>query len=111
MVILSSLSSMKSCRIKSLFLFILLISLIIPSLTLAQHFVKMTDQQWIELALDMIRKGIQQQDTTKVLMVFAPEVTVKGERFESKASISRTLQTIFNSSFKRKNQLEKPNFP
>lgn len=50
------------------------------SFSFAQHFVRMTDQQWIELALDMIRKGIQQEDTTKVFMVFAPQVLVKGER-------------------------------
>jgi hypothetical protein len=77
----------------------------------AQHFIQMTDEQWIQLALDMVRKGIQQQDTTKVFMVVAPEVSVRGEGIETQASLSRKLQIIFNSSYKRDNQLKKPYFP
>ena len=77
----------------------------------AQHFVKMTDQQRVELTIDMIRKGIQQQDTTKINMVVAPKVSVKGEGIETQATLSRKLQTIFNSSYKRTNQLKKPYFP
>ena len=38
----------------------------------------MSDQQRIELVLDMVRKGVHQQDTTMVVMVFAPVVWVKG---------------------------------
>jgi hypothetical protein len=77
----------------------------------AQHFVKMNDQQWIELSLDMVRKGIQQQDTTKVFMVFAPQVWVKGKSLEVKGNLTSKLQTIFDNSSKREIQIEKPAFP
>ncbi len=53
-----------------LFVFILFFS----NLSFGQNFVKMTDQQWVELTIDMIRKGIQQQDTTKINLIVAPEV-------------------------------------
>jgi hypothetical protein len=35
----------------------------------AQHIRKVNDRQWIELAVDMIRKGVQQQDTAMVFEV------------------------------------------
>jgi hypothetical protein len=79
--------------------------------SLAQHFVKMTAEQRIELALDMIRKGIQQQDTTKILMVLAPEISTKGAVMKSRADFSRELQTIFGSSHNRQIALQKPAFP
>jgi|GEM_PF-991805 len=102
---------MKSPQLRRLTLLLFFVFFVLFNSSLAQHFVKMTDQQWVELALDMIRKGIQQQDTTKVFMVVAPEVMVKGKGIESKAILSRKLQTIFNNSYKRNNQLEKPSFP
>ncbi len=102
---------MKSPRLQRLTLLLIFALLVLFNSSVAQHFVKMTDQQWVELALDMIRKGVQQQDTTKVFMVVAPEVSVKGEKVESKASLSRKLQTIFDNSYKRKTKLEKPDFP
>jgi len=90
-----------------LFVFVLFFS----NSSYAQSFVKMTDQQRVELTIDMIRKGIQQQDTTKINMIVAPEVSVKGKGMETQATLSREFQTIFNSSYKRTNQLKKPNFP
>jgi len=102
---------MKSSRFRRLTLMISLALFVLFNSSLAQHFVKMSDKQWVELALDMIRKGVQQQDTTKVFMVVAQEVWVKGEKVESKATLSRKLQTIFDNSHKRKTQLQKPDFP
>jgi len=81
------------------------------TLSFAQHFVRMNDQQWIELALDMVRKGVQQQDTTKVFMVFAPQVCVNGRSLEVEANLPSKLQTIFDNSSKRKVLIEKPPFP
>jgi hypothetical protein len=81
------------------------------SFSFAQSFVKMNDQQWIELSLDMVRKGIQQQDTTKVFMVFAPKVSVKGKSTEVKGNLTSKLQAIFDNSSKRKVSIEKPPFP
>jgi hypothetical protein len=77
----------------------------------AQHFIRMTDEQWIQLSLDMIRKGIQQQDTTKLFMVSAPQVKVKGKSTEVKGSLTSTLQAIFDNSSKRELLIEKPAFP
>lgn len=45
----------------------------------AQHFINMTDELKIELALDWIRKGVQQQDTAKVFMPFAPQIEINGK--------------------------------
>lgn len=77
----------------------------------AQHFVSMTDQQWVELALDMIRKGIQQQDTTKILRVVSPDVSVKSEGAQPGERLSLRLQSVFNDSRQRVNRLQRPAFP
>lgn len=82
--------------------------------SVAQHFVKMSDQRWIELALDMVRKGVQQEDTTKVFMAFAPEISVKGKNIEQKADLTKRLQAVFDNSTDRKLAAggpEKPFFP
>lgn len=102
---------MKSPRFRRSTLLFFIALLVLFNSSFAQHFVKMTDQQWVELALDMIRKGIQQQDTTKVFMVVAPEVSIKGEMNESRANLNRKLQTVFDNAYKRKTHLEKPAFP
>ncbi|MFQ6002936.1 MAG: hypothetical protein ACE5KJ_04245, partial [Candidatus Zixiibacteriota bacterium] len=75
---------------------ILIFVCILFNFSFAQHFIRMTDEQWIQLALDMIRKGVQQQDTTKIFMVVAPEVSVKGKGVKPKAALSIKLQTIFD---------------
>jgi len=93
------------------FVFTILITVQFSS---AQHFVKMSDQQRIELALDMIRKGVQQEDTTKVFMVFAPQVLVKGKNTEQKRDLTKRLQAVFDNSSERKSAvggLERPFFP
>jgi hypothetical protein len=95
---------------KSIVLIILFVCFLF-NYSFAQHFIKMTDEQRIQLALDMIRKGIQQQDTTKVFMVFGPQVWVKGKSTEVKGNLTKTLQGIFDNSSKRKTQIEKPPFP
>jgi hypothetical protein len=77
----------------------------------AQNFVTISDRQWIELALDMVRKGVQQQDTTKVLTVMAQNVSIGGKASQSKADVARTLQGIFDHAHERKVDLQKPNFP
>ena len=76
----------------------------------AQHLVSLTDRQWIELAIDMIRKGVQQEDTSKVFMVFAPEVFVKGEKKVVRGNLTRELQAIFDKSAERRLLVDKPTF-
>lgn len=90
---------------------LLIVFIIFFNTSSAQHFVKMTDQQWIELALDMIRKGIQQQDVTKILKVVAPEVSDKSKSVQSKTCLRDKLQSVFDNSHKRAHELEKPAFP
>lgn len=102
---------MKSISIVIPTLLFLLLSLVISGTSLAQHFVSMTDEQSIELALDMIRKGIQQQDTTKIMKVVANEVSIKDGTIQLKSNLSRKFQNVFDNSHKRKIQLQKPTFP
>jgi len=58
-------------------LIFLLLQFLSFQVSLAQDFINMNDQQWIELAIDMIRKGVQQQDTAKISMVSAPKIQLK----------------------------------
>lgn len=76
----------------------------------AQHFANMTDEIKIELALDWIRKGVQQEDTTKVFMPFAQQIDVKGKGLEQKENLIPRLQNIFDNSSSRKLALNKPVF-
>jgi hypothetical protein len=102
---------MGSLRPQRLLILFFCFNLMLFSSPLAQHFLIMTDEQWVELAVDMIRKGVQQQDTTKILRALAPEISAKGQVSQSKADIVRTLQGIFDQSHKRKVELQKPEFP
>lgn len=92
------------------FLFLILIIYFSPQLTSAQHFVRMSDQQRIELALDMVRKGIQQQDTLKISMVSATSLFVKQKNLQVNGVLTKELQNVFNNSSKRKLSLRKPSF-
>ena len=76
----------------------------------AQDFVSLTDEQWIELALDMIRKGIQQQDTAKILRVVSPGAFVGGQEAQPMERLSLRFQRVFNNSHQRTNRLQKPTF-
>lgn len=84
-------------------------SLVVP-FSMAQEFVKMSDEQFIELAIDLVRKGVQQEDTTKVFQVFAPEVTVRGQEAQDKALLSQRLQAVFDNGSERTISLERPMF-
>jgi hypothetical protein len=80
-------------------------------LSKAQYFAKMSDERWIELALDMVRKGMQEQDTAKVFMVFAPKVLVKGKDLSEKADLVQRVQTVFDNSSSRRLLLDRPSLP
>ncbi len=95
---------------QKVFLFLILIICSGFQLTSAQYFVRMSDQQRIELALDMVRKGIQQQDTLKISMVSTPSLFVKQKSFQVNGVLTKELQSIFNNSSKRKLSLQKPSF-
>ena len=98
---------------KNCFKIVIILSIILLfcfNLAYSQHFVKMNDQQWIELAVDMIRKGIQQQDTLKIAMISASSVIVKQQSLVVNGVLTKKFQYIFNNSSKRKLSLHKPLF-
>jgi len=98
---------------KNCFKIVIILSIILlyySQLAFSQHFIKMSDQQWIELAVDMIRKGVQQQDTLKIAMVSAPSVLVKNQKLESSGALTKKFQEVFSNSSKRKLSLKKPLF-
>ncbi len=74
----------------------------------AQAFVAMNDEQYIELALDMIRKGVQRQDTTRTLMYFADEVASADARMESRGQLTARLQNVFGAATSRTFTLQRP---
>ena len=102
---------MHRSRFAGLVVLALLSLILLCTSSSAQHFVSLTDRQWVELAVDMIRKGVQQEDTTKVFMVFAPEVLVKGEKKVAQGNLTTELQAVFDNSSNRKFFVKKPHFP
>ena len=91
------------------FLFLLLLLLVNSSS--AQDFVSMTDEQWIELALDMIRKGIQQQDTAKILRVVSPGAFAGGQEAQPMERLSLRFQRVFSNSHPGPTVCKSPPFP
>lgn len=91
-------------------LIFLLLQFLSFQVSLAQDFINMNDQQWIELAIDMIRKGVQQQDTAKISMVSAPKIQLKQQSIEMSGVLTKKFQDIFDNSAKRKLSLRKPLF-
>ena len=53
----------------------------------------MDDEKRIELTLDMIRKGVQQQDTTKILRVLASGSRTDIKVFPSKAGEAKPARS------------------
>jgi hypothetical protein len=84
---------MQQYRIMKMTFLLYLALLVFSNSCFAQHFVMMTDEERIELALDMIRKGVQQQDTTKILTVLASEISVKGKVSQSKADVAKPARS------------------
>jgi len=77
----------------------------------AQHFLLMTDEERIELNLDKLRKGIQQQDASKLNKAFGSEVTMEGEKARLKDKIIERFESLFEKSGERKVVLKRPSFP
>jgi len=74
----------------------------------AQHYARIDDRFGIELSLDIIRKGVQEQDTAKVLMLFAPSLSQKGNQQVTRTELASRLQITFANSQKRRMILERP---
>lgn len=76
----------------------------------AQDFLKMDDEGFIQLLLDQIRKGVQQEDTAKLFAPFAPEVLVKEGQIADRTELAVKCQNVFENSSTRATTLERPAF-
>jgi len=74
----------------------------------SQGIINMADEDWLEMSLDMLRKGIQQEDTIKILRVCAPEVAVAGGGERTSILVGQTFQGIFNRSESRQILIPRP---
>jgi hypothetical protein len=77
---------------------------------ISQHFINLTDKAKIEMGLNLIRKGIQEKDTTMVLNAIYPDFEVKGSTL-SREELKNKLLNIFDDSKSRKTIITKPSFP
>jgi len=73
----------------------------------SQSFIQLSDKDKIELAIDHIRKGIQQQKAYKILEVAQESVKVK-ERLLNKDELKSSLENLFSTSNKRIFYQQKP---
>lgn len=64
----------------------------------AQYILNLSEEDYVELSLDMIRKGIQQEDTDKVKRVMGENVSVKGNIITADDIITQNLSQVFTNS-------------
>jgi len=74
----------------------------------AQSFVNFTDEQWIELRLDFIRKGVQQQDTMMISLAFGGDVLIMGESRKSNKELCSQFADLFANAENRTMLLTRP---
>lgn len=77
----------------------------------AQKFLSMTDQKWIELEIDQIRKGIQQEDTAKIIAALAPQILAGEKAAQTREVVASRFQTLFERIPARQSSLAAPSFP
>lgn len=77
----------------------------------AQRFLSMTDQKWIELEIDQIRKGIQQEDTAKIMAPLAAKVLTGGKDVQTREMVCSRFQTLFDRIPARQSSLAAPSYP
>ncbi len=94
----------------SILLFAIIIVLNLVQTSYCQNFINMTDEDKINLALDMIRKGVQQQDTLKISMISAPTISIKGKFLQTNGILTKAFQDIFTASAQRKIHFQRPDF-
>jgi hypothetical protein len=76
----------------------------------AQKFLSMTDQKWIEMSIDQIRKGIQQEDTARVLAPLAAQLVVGEKVAQTREAVASRFQTLFDRVPARKSSLATPTY-
>jgi hypothetical protein len=77
----------------------------------AQKFLSMTDQKWIELEIDQIRKGIQQEDTAKIMIPLAAQVVTENKVLQTRETVCSRFQTLFDRIPARQLSLAAPSYP
>lgn len=75
--------------------------LIAAQATQAQHFAVLSEEDCIELSLDMIRKGVQQEHVDRVMRVMGENVTINGVETKSDNEIAQDLNQVFANSSQR----------
>jgi hypothetical protein len=93
-----------SCGVLSIFC-LFLVQSAVPQLIL-----DLSDEQNVSLAIDYLRKGVQQEDIEKILKVCGPTVTAGGKQILSKEEIGRQFGAVFDGSSARKTVLARPSF-
>ncbi len=76
------------------------IAVILAQASQAQYEAVLSDEDCVGLSLDMIRKGIQQEQTARVLKVVGATVSVKGVETKGDA-VAQNLGEIFDNSSQR----------
>ena len=71
-------------------------------LSQAQYLCNLSDQQSLELSIDLLRKSIQTENMLRIKEVFGAEVLVNNAKISSELIVSKTLPGIFLNSSKRK---------
>lgn len=77
----------------------------------AQKFLSMTDRKWIELSIDQIRKGIQQEDTAKIMTPLAVQVITGNKTVQTRETVCSRFQTLFDRIPARQSSLAAPSYP
>jgi hypothetical protein len=75
-----------------------------------QGLITFSDEKWIDLSLDMIRKGVQQEDTAKLFKTFASQITTADKTKATRAALSARAQAVFNQAATRHILISPPNF-
>lgn len=92
------------------FIFVVSLSVLFACSVSSQQLIDLTDQEKISLAIDYLRKGIQQEDTIKILKACGQEIIDSENKILSAAELTATFGKLFNSSSERKSKEKKPSF-
>ncbi|MCH9025002.1 MAG: hypothetical protein IH931_06670 [candidate division Zixibacteria bacterium] len=83
---------------------------LINAAILAQHVQVLSDRDWIALSIDLLRKGVQEEDTAKIVRALAPVITIVGEGVADRDSLTKRFKGIFDNSDQRDFRLDRPNY-
>lgn len=67
----------------------------------AQYSANLSDKDCVGFSIDLIRKGIQQEDTAIVMRVLGANISIQGEKAKAKTLVAQNLDQIFVNSSKR----------